>query len=104
MQRQFGDFILSDPAQLRALPVGHGLEQFGGIGDHRRVGPVATGRGGGDNRGAHGEQIRRQPGLLVGLADGGLLGRFVAVAGAAGQTPRAALMTPRRPVLQQHGG
>ena len=45
-----------------------------------------------------------QPGFLVGFANGGLLGCLVAVAGAAGQTPGAALVTPRRPVLQQDRG
>ena len=65
---------------------------------------LPTAAPGGDDGGAHGQLIGGQPGFLVGLADGGLLGRFVAVAGAAGQTPGAALMTPRRAVLQQHRG
>ena len=63
--------------------------------------PVADG---GDDGGAHGQRLGGQPGFLVGLANGGLLGRLVAVAGAAGQTPGAALVTPRRPVLQQDRG
>ena len=49
-------------------------------------------------------QICGQPGFLVGLANGGLLRCLVAVAGTAGQTPGAALVTPRRPMLQQDRG
>ena len=44
-----------------------------------------------------------ESGLLMRLADGGLLRAFVAVTRAAGQAPGAALMTPRRAVLQKHG-
>ena len=40
MQRQFGHLVLGHPAQFGALPVGHGLEQLGRIGDDGRVGPV----------------------------------------------------------------
>ena len=44
MQRQVGHLVLGDPAQLGAFPVGHRLEQFGGVGDHGRVRPVAARR------------------------------------------------------------
>jgi hypothetical protein len=40
MQWQIGHLVLGDPAQLRTLPVGNRLEQFGGIGDDRRIRPV----------------------------------------------------------------
>ena len=82
-------------------------QQPGRVGDDGRVGPAraaAAGDLGGDDGRAHGELVGGQPRFLVRLADGGLFDGFVAVPGAAGQTPRSALMTPRRPMLQQHGG
>jgi hypothetical protein len=43
-------------------------------------------------------------GLLGGLAQGGLDGGLVGVPGAAGDAPGAAVVAPRRAVLQQDGG
>ena len=63
---------------------------------------MAAGSCGGDNRGAHGQLVGGQAGFFVGLADRGLLGGLMAVAGAAGQPPGATLMTPRGPVLEQY--
>ena len=80
-------------------------QRFGRVGDHRRVGPVAARRGSTVTTvRPHGQLVGGQPGLLVRFADGGLLDGLVAVAGAAGQAPRTALMAPRRPVLEQHRG
>ena len=45
MQRQFGHLVFADPAHLGAFPVGHGLQQFTGVGDDGGVSPVrATSR------------------------------------------------------------
>ena len=107
MQRQVGDLVLGHPAQFGALPVGHGPQHLGRVGDDGRVGPARAAAPrdlGGDHRRPHRQLISGQPGLLVRLADGGLFDGFVAVPGTARQAPRTALMTPRRAVLQQHRG
>ena len=102
VQRQFGHLVFADPAHFGALVVGHGVQQFSRVGDDGGVGPVRAARVGGDHGSPHRKLLAGQTGLLMGFPDGSLLGGLVAVAGTARQTPRSALMAPRRPVLQQH--
>jgi len=107
MQREIGHLILGDPAQLRALPVGESIEQFGGIGDDGGVRPVAAGR----PRNLSVTTVVRtvsdsagSPASSWASRTAACSGVLVAVAGTARQTPGAALVTPRRPMLQQDRG
>ena len=105
MQRHVGHFVLTDPTQLGAFPVRHGVQQFAGVGDDRGVGPIGTAGAedfSRDHRRPHAEPRAGQAGFFESFTHGRLLGSLVAVAGTAWQAPGSALMTPRRPVLQKH--
>ena len=80
------------PAHLDGLR-GERVRQRGPVraGDHRGVAPAAVVV---DEPAGHGVRARVEPGLLGRLPAGGLLGRLVAVAGAAEQSPGAAVVAP----------
>jgi hypothetical protein len=57
---------------------------------------------GGNDLEPHTELFTGQPGLLVRLPEGSLLGRLMTVEGTAGQSPGVAMVAPLRAMLQQY--
>src|SRR3954451_17411136 len=100
MERERGHLIERDPSQVRALRVTDDwVEAFPRASENRRVRPVAQID---DRLSEHLNELGRNAGFFVGLADGGVDSSLAVLPGASRQAPGSPEMAPFGSELQQH--